>query len=499
MSLQTIPPELRSATERPDARAPWLRHLGLVNDYVHIPYANGSSFASQFLYRSFRARGHQVTVIGPHDPAARAEELPERHAFLRSLPLRNHPGVRLPLPTPGALARIKALSCDLVLGQTSSAMTELGVWLRATARVPFLAVNTLHLGAAYDVLLPDVLARQPAVRALFERGVVPAIEAHSARVYNETDGLIVLSHGLSRFWRERGVTVPIHVIPRSVDPTIFDARGGDDPFDPRACRGQRLLVVCRHTREKSVDRLLRSFALHVLPHAPNATLTLVGDGPDHESLKRLAVELGIAGQTFFPGEFPVTDIARFYRHADLFLYASRSETYGQVVSEALWCGLPVVALADGMGVSDQVEHDVTGALIDQRAGQRDEEVDAALGAHVVALLRDPARRRTLAESAATRTRLRVHPGGVIARYYEAFEHARAHCARTTFAPGAGPKTLARWTAVQSAALGLGLLRKPAQLNRHGRHQPGWDAPRGAARVESAASTSSTPRIPRSTV
>lgn len=497
MSLQTIRSHSRESVP-PSRRAAWLRHIGLINDYVRIPYANGSSFASQFLYRSFRARGHEVTVLGPQDPDAQPGELPARHVLLRSVPLRNHPGVRLPLPSPSALAAVKAQSFDLVLGQTSSALTELGVWLRATARVPFLAVNTLHLGAAYDVLLPDVLAAQRSVRALFERGVVPAVERHAAHVYNQTDGLIVLSRGLAQFWRDRGVTVPIHVIPRSVDPTIFDGDAGLDPFDPRAPRGTRLLVVCRHTREKSVDRLLRSFAAHVLPAVPTATLTLVGDGPEHENLKRLAERLGIAARTFFLGEFPLTDIARFYRHADLFVYASRSETYGQVVSEALYCGLPVVAIADGMGVSDQVEHGVTGALIDQGPGDRDEDVEAAFGAHVVSLLREPVRRRALCEAAAQRTRARVHPAIVLDRYYDVFEQARAHCAGATIAPHAAAITLARWTTVQTAAAALGLLRKPAVLNRHGRHQPSWDTPRTGG-DESASSIKSAPRCARSTV
>jgi len=71
----------------------WLRHIGMLNDYVRIPYANGSSFASQFLYREFRAQGHRVTVVGPSDADAHADELPEQYVMLKSLPLRNHPGV----------------------------------------------------------------------------------------------------------------------------------------------------------------------------------------------------------------------------------------------------------------------------------------------------------------------------------------------------------------------------------------------------------------------
>jgi 1,2-diacylglycerol 3-alpha-glucosyltransferase len=479
MSMQALSstPALPSFAHEGAARPEWLRHIGLLNDYVRIPYANGSSFATQFLYREFRRRGHEVTVVGPRDPEATARDMPERYVLLRALPLRNHPGVHMPLPSATALARVAAERFDIVLGQTNSELTELGVWLRATQHVPFLAVNTLHLRSAYNVLLPDALADNRVVTDVFDAHIMPSIEQHAARVYNQSDGLIVLCSGLARFWRERGVTVPVHVLPRSVEPKIFDTKSETDPFDPRATRGGRLLVVCRHTREKSVDRLLTVFARHVLPAFPSASLTLVGDGPDHEALQALARQLGIAHRTFFTGEHALPDIPAFYRHADLFVYASLSETYGQVVSEALWCGLPVVAFADGIGISDQVEHALTGALI--APGPDAISADERFGATISRLLRDPSERRALAQQAALRTRARVHPEGVVRRYYEVFEQAREHCRQTVEAriarPFAAYSALGRWAAVQSLALGLGCLRRPAVVNRHGRKQPTWSA------------------------
>jgi hypothetical protein len=134
------------------------------------------------------------------------------------------------------------------------------------------------------------------------------------------------------------VTAPIHVIPRAIEPKIFDHAGEVDPFDPAARRGGRLLCVCRHTREKEIERLIEVFAKWIAPAVPEATLTLVGDGPDHDLFRAHAVAHGVADRTFFPGEFSVKEIPSFYRFADLFVYASLSETYGQVVSEALWCG-----------------------------------------------------------------------------------------------------------------------------------------------------------------
>ncbi|HWP06259.1 MAG TPA: glycosyltransferase family 4 protein, partial [Polyangiaceae bacterium] len=70
-----------------------MRRIGILNDYVRVPYANGSSFASQLLYREFTARGHEVTIIGPQDPEATSADLPRHHVSLPSVPLRIHPGV----------------------------------------------------------------------------------------------------------------------------------------------------------------------------------------------------------------------------------------------------------------------------------------------------------------------------------------------------------------------------------------------------------------------
>ena len=77
MSLQSAV-TVRRASESSPQRG-WLRHIGLLNDYVRIPYANGSSFATQFLYREFRAHGHDVTVVGPTDPLARPEAVSYTH------------------------------------------------------------------------------------------------------------------------------------------------------------------------------------------------------------------------------------------------------------------------------------------------------------------------------------------------------------------------------------------------------------------------------------
>ncbi|HEX4355581.1 MAG TPA: glycosyltransferase, partial [Polyangiales bacterium] len=449
------------------------KRIGILNDYVRVPYANGSSFASQFLFREFGARGHIVSVVGPHDPAATPRDLPPRCVALTSAPLRNHPGVRVPLPSARGLREVVAQRFDLVLGQAGSELLDLGVWLRAKHGVPFLAVNTLHLPSVYNVILPDRLHESAAVRALFERRIVPWLERRSSALYNQGDGLIVLCRGLERYWRERGVRVPIHVIPRAIEPKFFDAPAEQDPFSARARPGQRLLCICRHTREKNLTRLIEIFARFIAPNALDATLTLVGDGPDHDRFRADALRLGVADRVFFPGEHSLPRTVDFYRHADLFVYASLSETYGQVVSEALWCGLPVVALADGMGVSDQVQSGHDGVLIER---DRDpEQADWRFGSEVVSFLRHPNVRRALSAQAIANARQRCDPERSVQRYYAAFRSASQHCQATRLRASRRDEaaSIVRWASINAALIGFGLLRSPAVVNRHGRHQPTW--------------------------
>lgn len=470
-------PQLRiesyPALSKVERRPPFPR-LGILNDYVRIPYANGSSFASQFLYREFSKRGSEVTVVGPNDPKAQPKELPPRHILFRSLPLRNHPGVYLPFPERGALQRLVDADLSLTIAQTGSALIDAGVWLRRNHGVPLVSVNTIHLPSVYDVLLPHALHGNALANGLFQRRVVPWVERMTADEYNVGNALVVLSEGLKSYWRDRGVRVPVFVIPRSVEPKIFDTRNQPDPFPAWAKRGSRLVVVCRHTREKNVLRLLEIFGRHIAPKNPDATLALVGDGPDHDLFKAHARRLGVFDRCVWPGETSLPDVPAWYRHADVFVYTSLSETYGQVISEALWCGVPVVAFEDEKGVSDQVANGSDGFLVNPKPA----DADAAFAARVLGLLADRAVREAFSAAAEKKARHRSDPGRCVRSYEEAFLAAQDHARANPVTAGPLVRTLPvmRWTGLHMLLAGLGCIRPPATVNRHNRRQPLWDLP-----------------------
>lgn len=460
-------------TEAPGPVSSELHHIGILNDYVRIPYAAGSSFAAQLLHQEFRRRGHRVTLVGPKDPAAQPDELPERTVLFPSIPVRAQPGFLLPLPTPDGLRRLAAEKLDALIAQTGSALLDAGVWLRMTQGVPLLCVNTTLLSAIYDVLLPEQLSSSAWVQRFCRDTLVPLAERACVDAYNQSDGLVVLSRGLEAYWRNLGVKVPIHVIPRSINPNIVRSRIGPDPYDPRAERGHRVVVLCRHAREKGLARLLDIFARRIAPHVPRSTFTLVGDGADHDSFRARAERLGIADRCFWPGEFSVADVRSWYAHGDVFVYASMSETYGQVVSEAMYCGLPVVAFDDGAGVAQQIRPGRDGLLLPP--GPDKDAADARFGAEVVRLLNDPDRRRALSEAARQSARGRVDPDRVIGMYYAALEHARRHRRQAEVSPSGlhHLKPLARWMSAHALVGAMGVVRPSAVLNRHGRRQPGW--------------------------
>jgi 1,2-diacylglycerol 3-alpha-glucosyltransferase len=231
--------------------------------------------------------------------------------------------------------------------------------------------------------------------------------------------------------------------------------------------------VCRHTREKSIDRLIQLFARHVAPHDARATLTLVGDGPDHGAFRKLAERLGLSGRVFFPGEEPLSRVPDYYRNADLFVYTSLSETYGQVVSEAAWCGLSAVALNDGMGVCSQIVHGQTGILIDNDRPAAD--VEAHFGAASLSLLRDPSARTQLGARAAMYTRARVAPERIVERYYQAFGEAREHLRASSerLVRAEKRRRLRGWATLHTALFLLSCIRRRAVLNRNHSAQPNW--------------------------
>jgi glycosyltransferase involved in cell wall biosynthesis/predicted metal-dependent phosphoesterase TrpH len=137
-----------------------------------------------------------------------------------------------------------------------------------------------------------------------------------------------------------------------VDVSRFDPEKAERDAFPGELK---VLYAGRLTREKGADLLAESF-LRAHAADPRLHLLLAGGGPEEEDLRRRLGE-----QASFLGWLDGEELARAYASADIFLFCSRTDTYGQVVVEAGASGLPVVAIAEG-GPASLIENRHTGML-----------------------------------------------------------------------------------------------------------------------------------------
>ncbi len=394
-------------------------HIGILTDYPVASFANGPALATQALKRYLENRGHRVTIVGP--APGREEPAPQSGSLLlSSVPFRAHPGVQIPFPWPLSTFD-NSQKFDVIHSHSNSLLMHWAPIMRQLHGIPCVGTNTIYLPAFAQHVLPDRLYQNDKVRKAFW-GFANRYERGFADCYNAGDGLIVQCLALADYWRSKGsLKVPLHVIPRPIDVAMFDRPLGPDPYRSEFAKGYRLITVGRHAREKDIDKLIRAFATVVLPAQPQASLTLVGDGQEHDELIALANKLGVAHRCDFAGEKAHKAMRDYHGHGDLFAYASLSETYGQVISEALWCGVPVVALDDKMGVAYQCQDGHDSVLLQPGKGEIE-----ALGQTMLSLLADPLRRQTMGASAAARARTRVAPDIVYGMYEHAYEAAQEH-------------------------------------------------------------------------
>jgi glycosyltransferase involved in cell wall biosynthesis len=123
-------------------------------------------------------------------------------------------------------------------------------------------------------------------------------------------------------------------------------------------RSKRILTIGQLKAEKNQAFLIHAFAN--LPAEQNAGLMIVGAGPLEVELKRLSRELGVEARVIFAGHAP--DPWPFYASADLFVLGSREESFGNVLVEALYAGLPIVS-TDNTGAREVLDDGRFGALV----------------------------------------------------------------------------------------------------------------------------------------
>jgi glycosyltransferase involved in cell wall biosynthesis len=188
--------------------------------------------------------------------------------------------------------------------------------------------------------------------------------------------------------------VPRAAIVTSCLPSPITARAVDDESPPGDV-GPRFLFVGRLIQRKRVDLLLDAFA-ELLRHDPTATLTIVGDGPEHPRTEATAAAL--KSSVRLVGRKEGRALAAEYAQADILVVPSEREVWGLVVNEALAHGLYVVA-TDEVGSAHDLIQPGLGVMV--RVGTKGALLDGLVQA--AGAPRDAASRRARADSMSDKT------------------------------------------------------------------------------------------------
>lgn len=342
-----------------------------------LPVLNGVSVSIDALVGELRRQGHSVTVFAPRFPGHKD---PDPNTFrCRSLetPLAKGYPIAVP-PFYRMLQRFRKHQFDVVHTHTPFLMGMVGYRWAESHDLPI--VSTYHT-------LYDRYAHY--FRLMPKRYVRFRIAKHTNFYYNQMNHVITPSEASLKWLRRHSVSTPATVIPTGIPGT-----GGVARWEARQRLGvppeaHLLLYVGRLAREKNLGMLLQGAAL-AMQEDPLLRLWLVGDGPYRAECTAMARDLGIGDKVRFAGFVDRSAVSEFYAAADLFVFASITETQGLVIQEAMMHGLPAVVVSGG-GAGLAIEHGENGILT------RNDPLGIAEG--IAAILSDDATHARMSDAA----------------------------------------------------------------------------------------------------
>lgn len=297
-------------------------HICIVTE-TYPPEINGVAMTVGRLVAGLRGRGHRVDLVRPRQHAGEREK--GHDLTVPGLPLPGYSGLRLGLPARGLLAnrwkkerpQVVHVVTEGPLGWSAvSAARHLGIPVTSGFHTNFDSYST-HYGAGW---------------------LRPAVSAYMRSFHRRTLATLVPTAALAATLAGEGVP-GVRLVGRGVDTELFNpARrqhalrrqwqgDGDGPL---------CLYVGRLAPEKNLALAEAAFAA-IQTSQPGARMIWVGDGPARARLQASHPKHHFTGPRI--GE----DLASHYASADLFLFPSLTETYGNVVAEAMASGLAVLA------------------------------------------------------------------------------------------------------------------------------------------------------------
>lgn len=316
--------------------------IGLFTD-TYPPFINGVSTSVLMLKQGLEKLGHEVYVVTVNDESFSYKEedgVLKIPSFPIGLMNFRQSGI-YPLK---ALKIIKKWKLDIIHSHTEFSIGTFARLISKQLNIPL--VHTYH--TMYEEYIYYI------TKGYFDSASKKLVEYLTLFLCDKTiDELIVPTEKAKELFKDKyKVKRDVYVIPSGIDTTRFYKENIDknEIINLKKDLGLKktdfiVLYVGRIAKEKSIDFLINNFN-SVLKQIPKSKMIIVGDGPDIKDLIDLAKKEGLENKIIFAGKAPWTDVPKYYSLCDVFVTASKTETQGLTVMEAMGASKPVVAIRD---------------------------------------------------------------------------------------------------------------------------------------------------------
>lgn len=314
------------------------------------PHVGGVARSIESFTAEYRRRGHRVMVVAPE-----FANTPEQEVDAVRIPAIqnfNASDFSVALPIPGLLTdKLHEFSPDII---HSHHPFLLGMSAIRAARYHHTPLVFTH-----HTLYEQYTHYVPGDSETMKRFVIELATCYA----NLANQVFAPSESIRDLLYERGVKTPIAVIPTGVKLEHF--RQGDGSAFRRkvGIPGDAWVVghLGRLAPEKNLQFLAQSVAMF-LQQNPQAHFLVIGTGPSLETIEQIFSQQNLKARLHIAGILSQQALADALHAMDVFAFASKSETQGMVLTEAMAAGLPVIAL-DAPGAREVVQDQVNGYLL----------------------------------------------------------------------------------------------------------------------------------------
>lgn len=331
-------------------------NIGLFTD-CYYPQINGVVTSVMALREELIRRGHNVTIVTVQVPGYKSST--EDIIRIKAVPKVKLLDFRMAMPLfYQDYQRVKELNLDVIHTHTEFTIGLFGQFMANRLKIPML--HTYH--TMYEDYTKYLL------RIRQGQGLAKRFMRHTSKRYvRRYDAVVVPSLKTEKALRSYGIKNNIHILPTGIDLDKFTRYEKNDPrLDALRQRlglsrtTKIILSLGRVSEEKSVDTIVLQMK-DLIKRVDDVKLVIVGDGPFMPTLRRLTHDMGLEDCVLFVGRVPWEEVPFFYSLADVFVSASKTETQGLTILEAMASQVPVIVYEDD-NVADIVRDGETGRL-----------------------------------------------------------------------------------------------------------------------------------------